>query len=117
MRHHPRHAGLNKRGCLTCRNLAVRTEDGTRLLLDQGAEPLLRELMGKSAEMHDLAKAALRDMHRDVSLAQPWKGMPGESYMLEQGDANGENRFSQYLDTPEARAAMEAAGFDTSQMV
>jgi len=116
MRACPKHLALQKRCCLAVRNLAVRAEGATQALLEQGAEPLLREAMEASPELHDLAKAALRDMHCDVSLAQPWKGMPGESKTLEQGDADGENRFEQFMDTPEARAAMQAAGFDTTQM-
>jgi hypothetical protein len=67
-------------------------------------------------DLHDLAKAALRDMRCDVSLAQPWQGMPGEEKTLERGE-DAENTFSKYMDTPEARAAMRAAGFDTTGMV
>jgi hypothetical protein len=80
-----------------------------------GAEPVLRGDMTKSAELHDLAKAALRDMRCDVSLAQPWQGMPGEEKHLERGE-DAENTFGKYLDTDEAKAAMRAAGFDTTGM-
>jgi len=116
MRAAPAHVGFIKKGCLAVRNLAVRHPPSIKQLLEHGGEAVLRDAMGRSAELHDEAKAALRDMHCDVTLAQPWKGMPGEEHILERGDANGEDRFAQYLDTDEARAAMRAAGFDTSQM-
>lgn len=115
MRQWPRHLGLHKRGALVLRNLAVRVPECVPALLEQGAEDVLRTDMALTAELHDLAKAALRDMRCDVTLAQPWKGMPGEETMLERGDGV-EDRFSQFLDTDEARAAMRAAGFDTSSM-
>lgn len=76
---------------------------------------MLRADMDKSAELHDLAKAALRDMRCDVSLAQPWQGMPGEERTLERGE-DAPDTFGAYMDTEEARAAMRFAGFDTSQM-
>lgn len=106
-------AGGSERGA---RGALTRARVSLRARARAGGEAVLRDAMGRTAELHDEAKAALRDMHCDVSLAQPWKGLPGEEHILERGDANGEDRFAQYLDTDEARAAMREAGFDTSQM-
>ncbi|KAG8468251.1 hypothetical protein KFE25_013334 [Diacronema lutheri] len=115
MRRWPRHLPLHKRGALILRNLAVRVPEAVPGLLEQGAEPVLRAGMERSAELHDLAKAALRDMRCDVSLSQPWQGMPGESHTLEMGE-DAPDTFGAYMDTDEAREAMRFAGFDTSQM-
>lgn len=143
LRRWPKALGLHKRGALILRNLAVRVPECVPALLEQGArrarpsrprrrhargltplpararpagaEPVLRGGMEKSAELHDLAKAALRDMRCDVALAQPWQGMPGEERTLERGE-DAPDTFGAYMDTDEARAAMRFAGFDTSQM-
>ncbi|KAJ1635656.1 hypothetical protein T492DRAFT_964999 [Pavlovales sp. CCMP2436] len=114
MRRWPQALGLHKRGALVLRNLAVRVPEAVPSILELGAEPVLRADMEKTLELHDLAKAALRDMRCDVSLAQPWQGMPGEERHLERGD-DAEDTFGKYMDTDEARSAMRVAGFDTTQ--
>jgi len=99
----------------TNKKLAHRHNTLACCLARAGAEPVLRAGMERSAELHDLAKAALRDMRCDVSLSQPWQGMPGESHTLEMGE-DAPDTFGAYMDTDEAREAMRFAGFDTSQM-
>jgi len=120
MRAHPDHVGIHKKAALCLRNLAVRHEESRAVILKHGAEEILRADMDRrgpgTRDLHDLAKAALRDLRCDVSLAQPWQGMPGEARTLESGDPEAENTFEQYMGTEEAREALAAAGLDTSQL-
>ena len=50
--------------------------------------------------VHNLAKAALRDLHCDVHLKEGFKGEIGSAHQLEQGDADCENKWDKFLDTP-----------------
>ena len=56
---------------------------------------------------HNQAKAALRDLHLSVHMEEAWQGMVGESKTLEQGEADGENHWDKFLDTPVAQEAIK----------
>ena len=58
--------------------------------------------------VRNLAIAALRDLHCNVELTERFKGEVGEAHCLEVGDANGENHWDKFLETPVAQAAIRA---------
>lgn len=64
--------------------------------------------------VHNLAKAALRDLHLNVQLTEAFQGTLETAHTLELGDAYGENHWDKFLETPVAQEAikreMEAFG-------
>merc|ERR1719488_277924 len=79
-------------------------------MLDLGVEPTLREVMAMHEDgyVHNLAKAALRELRCDVHLKEAWQGTLEDAHILEQGDPNGENHWDKFLETPVAQAAIRA---------
>ena len=54
------------------------------------------------------AKAALTELRCNVNLKEAWKGTLEDAHILDQGDANGENYWDKWLETPVAQAAIRA---------
>mmetsp|Transcript_10540 Transcript_10540/g.34974 ORF Transcript_10540/g.34974 Transcript_10540/m.34974 type:complete len:94 (-) Transcript_10540:147-428(-) len=73
-------------------------------------EAPIREVMNAHADdyMHNLAKAALRDLRCSVQLGVLFTGEVGEAHCLAQGEAGGENHWDKFLETPGAQAAARA---------
>ena len=59
--------------------------------------------------VRNLAIAGLRDLHCQVEMkyGQAFQGEVGNSHTLEMGDANGENHWDKFLDTPVAQEAIK----------
>eukprot|EP00967_Tisochrysis_lutea_P149822 scaffold288827_cov32-Tisochrysis_lutea.AAC.2 len=101
---------MQSKACLAIRNLVGRNEELRQPILDAGAEASIRAVMNAHTDdyMHNLAKAALRDLHCNVQLGVVFTGEVGEAKTLEQGDMNGENHWDKFLETPEAQEAARA---------
>lgn len=101
---------MQSKACLAIRNLVGRNEELRQPILDAGAEASIRAVMDAHAGdyMHNLAKAALRDLHCSVQLGVVFTGEVGEAKTLEQGDMNGENHWDNFMETPEAQEAARA---------
>ena len=107
---------MQSKGPLCVRNLVGRNPELIAQLLELGVEGPLREVLGKYADgyVHNLAKAALRELRCDVHLKEQFQGTLEDAHTLEMGDPNGENHWDKFLETPVAqqaiRAEMEAEG-------
>ena len=79
-------------------------------MLELGVEATLRDVMGRHADgfVHNQAKAALTELRCNVNLKEAWKGTLEDAHILDQGDANGENHWDKWLETPVAQAAIRA---------
>jgi len=101
---------MQSKACLAIRNLVGRNPELIEPILDAGAEAPIREVMNAHADdyMHNLAKAALRDLHCSVQLGVLFTGEVGEAHCLAQGEAGGENHWDKFLETPGAQAAARA---------
>ena len=106
---HIGHPRMQSKGCLAVRNLVGRNEELRQPLIDLDVETPLRATMAAHADgpTHNQAKAALRDLHLSVHMEEAWQGMVGESKTLEQGEADGENHWDKFLDTPVAQEAIK----------
>ncbi|EOD25122.1 hypothetical protein EMIHUDRAFT_450446 [Emiliania huxleyi CCMP1516] len=102
--------GIPAIACLAIRNLVGRNPELVEPILDAGAEAPIREVMNAHADdyMHNLAKAALRDLRCSVQLGVLFTGEVGEAHCLAQGEAGGENHWDKFLETPGAQAAARA---------
>ena len=100
---------MQSKACLAVRNLVGRNEELRGPLLEQGVENLLRSVLAAHEDgyVHNLAKAALRDLHCSVHLAEGFKGEIGKSHTIEQGEADTENHWDKFLDTPAAQEAIK----------
>jgi len=113
---HLGHARMQSKGPLTIRNLVGRNQELIPPLLELGVEQPLREVLGLHEEgyVHNLAKAALRDLHLNVNLKEEFQGTLETAKTLELGDADAENHWDKFLETPVAQEAikreMEAFG-------
>lgn len=107
---HIAHARMQSKGPLAIRNLVSRNHELIQPLLDLGVEAPLREVMGMHSEgyVHNLAKAALRELRCDVHLKEQFQGTLETAHTLENGDADGENHWDKFLETPVAQAAIKA---------
>lgn len=65
---------FQKQACLALRNLVARNPEHCEIILEAGAESLIRKAHGKMDDCEDLAKAALRDLGCDVELKELWTG-------------------------------------------
>jgi len=101
---------MQAKGPLCLRNMVGRNSELVPTLLELGVEATLREVMGKHADgyVHNLAKAALRELRCDVHLKEEWHGTLDDAKTLEQGDPNAENHWDKFLETPVAQAAIRA---------
>jgi len=72
--------------CLTLiRNVVARNQELVPTLKDEGVEELVREASALQG-CNELAFAALRDLHCDVTFKEEWKGDIGYEKRLAQGD-------------------------------
>jgi len=101
---------MQSKGSLCVRNLVSRNHELIQPLLDLGCEAPLREVMGANGEgyVHNQAKAALRELHCNVHLKEQWQGTLEDAHTLDIGDANAENHWDKFLETPVAQAAIRA---------
>ena len=109
---HLGYARMQSKGCLAVRNLVGRNEELREPLLKEGVEQVLRDVLVANAEegyVRNLAIAGLRDLHCQVEMkyGQAFQGEVGNSHTLEMGDANGENHWDKFLDTPVAQEAIK----------
>ena len=107
---HVAYPRMQSKGPLCVRNLVGRNTELIAAFVEAGAEGPLREIMNSNGEgyIHNTAKAALRELHLDVHMAEVFQGKIGEAFSIEQGDADGENHWDKFLETPVAQAAIKA---------
>ena len=106
---HLAYARMQSKGCLAVRNLVGRNEELREPLLAEGVERTLRDVMALNPEegyVRNLAIAALRDLHCTIELKERFKGEVGNAHCIEQGDADGENHWDKFLETPVAQEAI-----------
>lgn len=101
---------MQSKGPLAIRNLVSRNPELEKPLLELGVEAPLREVLAAHEDgyVHNLAKAALRELHCSVSLKEEFQGTLETAKTLEMGDADGENHWDKFLETPVAQAAIRA---------
>jgi len=107
---HLGYARMQSKGCLAVRNLVGRNEELRAPLLAEGAERVLRDVLVVHPDgdyVHNLAVAALRDLHCNIELKERFKGEIGKAHCIENGDADGENHWDKFLDTPVAQEAIK----------
>ena len=108
---HPRSRAprLVRQGPLAIRNLVGRNEELIKPLLELGVEQPLREVLSQHDEgyVHNLAKAALRELHLSVELKEQFQGTLETAHTLEMGGADDENHWDKFLETPVAQAAIQ----------
>jgi len=99
---------MQSKGCLAIRNLTSRNEELREPLLALGVEQPLRAVLNADPDSHghNLAKAALRELHCSVQLKEGFKGEIGAAFSLDQGDADCENEWDKFMNTPAAQEAM-----------
>ena len=100
---------MQSKGPLCIRNMVGRNPELIPKFLELGVEPTLREVMAKHEDgyVHNLAKAALREMHLKVDLKEQFQGTLENAHTLENGDVDGENHWDKFLDTPVAQEAIK----------
>jgi len=110
---------MQSKGPLCIRNLVGRNPEHIPIFLAVGPgdiERALREVMGMHDDgyVHNLAKAALRELHLKVELKEQFQGTLETAKTLELGEPDGENHWDKFLETPVAQEAirkeMEEAG-------
>lgn len=74
MQIHADSIGVQKQACLAIRNLVARNPEHCDILLEAGAESLIRDAKDSVTDCDDLAKAALRDLGCAVELQELWTG-------------------------------------------
>jgi len=106
---HVAYPRMQSKGPLAVRNMVGRNPELVPAIIEAGAEGPLREIMNSNEEgyVHNTAKAALRELHLDVHLKEVFQGKIGEAFSIEQGDADGENHWDKFLDTPVAQEAIK----------
>jgi hypothetical protein len=99
---------MQSKGPLAIRNLVSRNPELMAPLLELGVEAPLREVLAAHEDgyVHNLAKAALRELHCNVHLKEQFQGTLESSHTLEMGDPDGENHWDKFLETPVAQAAI-----------
>lgn len=107
---HVSYPRMQSKAPLAIRNMVGRNNELIKTYLELGVEASLREVMGAHEDgyVHNLAKAALRELHCDVHLKEAFQGTLEDAHTLEQGDVNGENHWDKFLETPVAQAAIRA---------
>jgi len=105
---HLTHSRMQSKASLAVRNLVSRNEELIAPLLELGVEAPLREVLTAHEDgyVHNQAKAALRELRCDVHLKESFQGTLETAHTLEMGDADGENHWDQFLETPVAQAAI-----------
>lgn len=107
---HLAHSRMQSKAPLTIRNMVSRNHELIPKFLELGAEAPLREVMGMYDEgyVHNLAKAALRELRCDIHLKESWQGTLETAKTLDNGDPDSENHWDKFLETPVAQAAIKA---------
>ena len=107
---HVSYPRMQSKAPLAIRNMVGRNTELIKTYLELGVEATLREVMGAHEDgyVHNLAKAALRELRCDVHLKESFQGTLEDAHTLEMGDANGENHWDKFLETPVAQAAIRA---------
>jgi hypothetical protein len=113
---HVTHPRMQSKGPLCIRNMVGRNPEHIPAFLEGYVESALRQIMAQHDDgyVHNLAKAALREMHLKVDLKEQFQGTLENAHTLENGDVDGENHWDKFLETPVAQEAirreMEEAG-------
>jgi hypothetical protein len=113
---HVTYPRMQSKGPLCIRNMVGRNPEHIPAFLEGYVEPALRQVMGQHEDgyVHNLAKAALREMHLKVDLKEQFQGTLENAHVLDNGDVDGENHWDKFLETPVAQEAirreMEDAG-------
>jgi len=96
--------------CLTLiRNLVSRNQELVPMVIDEGAEELVRRASALPS-CNQLAFAALRDLHCEVTFKEEWKGDIGYEKRLAQGDGEVEDEdFKELMHETKTQMA-EATG-------
>eukprot|EP00128_Syssomonas_multiformis_P017053 Colp12_sorted_trinity150504_noHs@29166 len=77
MRALPNEAGVQRQACFLLRNLVSRNKDLIPVILEAGAESVIKRAREQhAAQCDEVGKAALRDLGCQVKLEEPWKGIP-----------------------------------------
>jgi len=109
---HVAHPRMQAKGPLAIRNMIGRNPELIPAMMDPalGVEPTLREVLGAHEDgyVHNLAKAALRELHCNVHLKEQFQGTLETAKTLEMGEPDGENHWDKFLETPVAQAAIRA---------
>jgi len=107
---HVGHPRMMSKAPLAVRNLVSRNPELMAPLLELGVEAPLREVLAAHEDgyVHNLAKAALRELHCSVNLKEEFQGTLETAKTLEMGDPDGENHWDKFLETPVAQAAIRA---------
>merc|ERR1711977_235587 len=82
--------GIQAHSCTIIRNLVARNQELVPIVIDEGAEELVRRA-SVLPKCNELAFSALRDLHCDVTFKEEWKGEIGMARTLEQGDGSVED--------------------------
>jgi len=107
---HLGYARMQSKGPLAARNLVSRNPELIKPLIEAGIEAPLREVLASHDDgyVHNLAKAALRELHCSVNLKEVFQGTLESAHTLEMGEQDGENHWDKFLETPVAQAAIKA---------
>merc|ERR1719217_1540804 len=107
---HIGHARMQSKAPLAIRNMVGRNPELIPTIIELGVEPSLREVMAAHEDgyVHNLAKAALRELHLSVELKEQFQGTLETAHTLEMGGADDENHWDKFLETPVAQAAIKA---------
>jgi len=107
---HVGHSRMQSKGPLAIRNLVSRNPELVTPLLELGVEAPLRDVMSAHEDgyVHNLAKAALRELKCDVHLKEQFQGTLEDAHTLQMGSHDDENHWDKFLETPVAQAAIKA---------
>jgi len=106
---HLKYTRMQSKGPLTLRNLVSRNPELIPPLIELGVEAPLREVLSAHDDgyVHNQAKAALRELKCDVHLKESFQGTLETAHTLEMGNADDENHWDKFLETPVAQAAIK----------
>ena len=107
---HVGYSRMQSKGPLCIRNMVGRNPEHIAAFLANDIERSLREVLGMHEDgyVHNLAKAALRELHLKVDLKEQFQGTLETAHKLENGDVDAENHWDKFLETPVAQEAIRA---------
>jgi len=107
---HVGHSRMQSKGPLCIRNMVGRNPEHIAAFVANDIERSLREVLGMHEDgyVHNLAKAALRELHLKVDLKEQFQGTLETAHKLENGDVDAENHWDKFLETPVAQEAIRA---------
>jgi len=85
MRAYPNKLEVQQPCINTIRNIVSRHTDLIPMMIDEGAEELIRRA-SSHPRCNEIAFAALRDLHCDLTFKEEWKGEIGNAFAISQGD-------------------------------